>query len=50
MEYIFRFLFYKKENGKYIPYATTYINGERWNDEIVGINENENIPEFLKPL
>lgn len=41
---------WKKENGKYIPYATTYINGERWNDEIVGIIENENIPEFLKPL
>lgn len=22
-----------KENGKYIPHPTTYINGERWNDE-----------------
>ena len=24
---------WKKENGKYIPMASTWLNGERWNDE-----------------
>ena len=41
---------WKKDKGKYVMLPTTYLNGERWNDEIVGIIENENIPEFLKPL
>ena len=22
------------DNGKYIPHPTTYLNGERWNDQI----------------
>jgi hypothetical protein len=39
-----------KQNLQYILHPTTYIRNERWNDEIVGIIENENIPEFLKPL
>ena len=25
---------WKKDNGRYIPYPTTYLNGERWNDSI----------------
>ena len=25
---------WKKENGKFIPYPTTWLNQERWNDEI----------------
>jgi len=25
---------WQKENGKYIPMATTWLNGERWNDEV----------------
>jgi hypothetical protein len=24
-----------KDGGKFIPHATTYLNGERWNDEII---------------
>jgi hypothetical protein len=24
---------WKKENGKYIPYPATYLNGKRWEDE-----------------
>ena len=23
-----------KNNGQYIPYPTTWLNGERWNDEV----------------
>ena len=23
---------WQKENGKYVPMASTWINGERWND------------------
>jgi hypothetical protein len=26
---------WKREGGRFIPYPTTYLNGERWNDEIV---------------
>ena len=25
---------WQKNNGQYIPYPTTWINGERWEDEI----------------
>lgn len=25
---------WQKENGQYIPYPTTWLNGERWNDEL----------------
>jgi hypothetical protein len=25
---------WKKEKGRYIPHPTTWINGERWNDEV----------------
>lgn len=25
---------WQKEHGKYVPYPTTWLNGERWNDEI----------------
>jgi len=28
-----------KENGKYIPLPTTWLNGERWNDEIIGTED-----------
>ena len=41
---------WKKDKGKYVMLPTTYLNGERWNDEIVGVVKNENIPDFLKPL
>jgi hypothetical protein len=33
-----RFLYTDKE---FVPNATTYLNGERWNDEIIGSNQNE---------
>jgi hypothetical protein len=26
---------WKKEGGSFIPHAATYLNGERWNDEII---------------
>ena len=41
---------WKKDKGKYVMLPTTYLNGERWNDEIVGVVKSENIPDFLKPL
>jgi hypothetical protein len=28
---------WKEDNGKYILYPTTYLNGERWNDEIEAV-------------
>ena len=31
---------WKKENGKYIPYPATYLNGKRWEDERNEINGN----------
>ena len=27
-----------KNNGQYIPYPTTWLNGERWNDEVDEFN------------
>lgn len=27
---------WEKDNGKYIPYPSTWINKERWNDQIIG--------------
>lgn len=30
------------KNPKFIPHATTYLNGERWNDEII-INKQESV-------
>lgn len=26
-----------KANGAYVPFAATYIRGERWEDEVIGI-------------
>ena len=31
---------WKKENGKYIPYPATYLNGKRWEDERSNNGEN----------
>ena len=28
---------WKKDNGKYIPYPSTWLNGERWNDELEAV-------------
>jgi Helix-turn-helix domain len=28
------------QNKEYIPLASTYINGERWNDEVLGVQHN----------
>ena len=25
---------WKKDDGQFIPHPTTFLNGERWNDEI----------------
>ena len=40
---------WQKENGQYIPNASTWLNGERWNDEAVkNIDKNERFtnPEY----
>ncbi|MCF9035295.1 replication protein [Acinetobacter nectaris] len=33
---------WQKENGKYIPHPTTWINGERWGDEITSYPSTAN--------
>ena len=32
---------WKKENGKFIPYPTTWLNGKMWEDEFETITEHE---------
>ena len=32
---------WQKDGGKYIPYPTTWLNGERWNDEIKTTNQQK---------
>ena len=36
---------WKKEDGRYIPYPTTWLNGKRWEDEIE--THQENVPEWF---
>ena len=36
-----------KEDGRYIPHPTTYLNGERWNDEI---ETNTNTSRYDLPI
>jgi len=33
-----------KNNGQYIPYPATWLNGERWKDEPVPVASGEPIP------
>lgn len=33
---------WQKENGKYVPHPTTWINGERWGDEITSYSSTAN--------
>lgn len=40
-----------KNNGQFVPYAKTWLNDERWNDEIVDVpelnqNGNKQLPEW----
>ena len=30
---------WKRDNGQFIPHASTFLNGERWKDELVGVRE-----------
>jgi glutaredoxin len=39
---------WSKDNGKYIEMPTTYINGERWNDEIKIIEQKSNFIDLNK--
>lgn len=39
---------WQKENGKYIPMPTTWLNGERWNDEIKSGSSNNIFYEIGK--
>jgi len=39
---------WKKENGKYVPMPTTWLNGERWNDEIKKVSSNNIFYEIGK--
>lgn len=38
-----------KENGKYVPMATTYIHGKRWEDEISQIKPQQKHPHAVQP-
>ena len=39
---------WKKDDGKFIPYPSTWLNGRRWEDEFE--TENEKRDKFLKEL
>lgn len=39
---------WKKENGKYIPYPATYLNGKRWEDERSNNGENTGNPRKVQ--
>jgi hypothetical protein len=36
---------WKKENGKYIPYPSTWLNAKGWEDEITNVDETYNMTE-----
>jgi hypothetical protein len=38
---------WQKDNGEYIPHASTWLNGRRWEDEISSASATQNqIPEM----
>lgn len=37
-----------KDNGQYIPLATTWLNGERWDDEQVVENHFDDMENYMK--
>lgn len=37
---------WRKDNGQFIPHATTWLNQERWKDEIVGSVPSESASRF----
>ena len=39
---------WKKDNGKYIPYPTTWLNQKRWEDDVVSISESNNPNNVIK--
>ena len=36
---------WKKDNGKYVPYPATWLNQERWTDEINMMQDNKPVNE-----
>ena len=41
---------WKKDNGKYIPYPATFLNGKRWEDETIAKGKYDNLIEIYKKL
>lgn len=40
---------WKKDNGQYIPYPATWLNGERWEDELIIVfTGHKNVPMIDK--
>ena len=39
---------WKKQNGKYIPYPSTWLNQKRWEDEVITISESNNPNNIVK--
>lgn len=39
---------WKKDNGKYIPYPTTWLNQKRWEDDVISISESNNPNNIVK--
>ncbi len=33
-----------RENGKFVPHPTTYLNGDRWEDEAAGERRTDDLP------
>ena len=52
MDYIEKVWGYKSEkvlNIKYIPHATTWLNGERWKDDLSSIQETPTTGSITLP-
>lgn len=41
---------WKKDNGQYIPYPATFLNGKRWEDEMIAKGKYDNLIKIYKKL
>lgn len=41
---------WNKDNGKYIPYPSTWLNGERWNDEVISKQQKKEVIDYYEYL
>lgn len=41
---------WQKNNGQFIPHPTTWLNGERWNDEVVELSQDQLMEQEARKL